>query len=171
MVRVSMGDRLRVRDLRSSGASTSSYSSSGMRGVDLRLRVAERVTGRSYETSVSCSEGVGDGEMTRGVAGTAALLRRADMVTENGGSAGQEMAPATMRRRDSKPEGQNTKLVEWRCTSRRDERAWEAAAELKRENRPQLWAVCVGCDVEIELSIESRLRLAGAATEVVSPAA
>lgn len=44
--------------------------------------------------------------MTRGLAGIAALRRvdRVDMMTLNGGSAGQEMAPVTMRRNEASPQ-------------------------------------------------------------------
>jgi len=44
--------------------------------------------------------------MTRGLAGIAALRRvdRVDMMTLNGGSAGQDMTPVTMRRKEASPQ-------------------------------------------------------------------
>ena len=75
--------------------------------------------------------------MTRGVPGTAFL--RSDMVKETGGSAGQRAAPTTMRRRDSKLEGQ--KGVEWRCLSRREERASEVVNRSKSRDGDQLYGV------------------------------
>jgi hypothetical protein len=75
------------------------------------------------EYSTSFSEGVGLGEMTRGVSGI--FLERKDMANENGGSAGQRMAPTTMRCKESKPEGQKEQYevdVEWRYLSRREDR-------------------------------------------------
>jgi len=67
-LRVSMGLRLRVRARRSSGLSSSSSSSTGA-GVAIRFRAADLVTGPKYDSRSSISEGVGLGEMTRGVAG------------------------------------------------------------------------------------------------------
>lgn len=69
--------------------------------------------------------------MTRGVEGT--LSERRDMVKVKGGSAGQRMAPKTMRLRQSKPEGQKQFVgEEWRCLSRREERTL-ATCGFKRE--------------------------------------
>lgn len=121
--RASMGDRLRVRALRRSGLSDSSSSERSSRGcgVGVLLRAAERVTGPEYSTSFS--EGVGLGEMTRGVSGM--FFERKDMANENGGSAGQRMAPTTRRCKESKPEGQKEEYddnVEWRYLSRREDR-------------------------------------------------
>lgn len=123
-VLASMGDRLLVRALRSSGASYSSTSASSVKGwgVAALFFADERVTGPKY--SRSGSEGVGLGEMTRGVSGTDCFPRK-DMVSEKGGRAGQRTAPTTMRRRDWKAEGQAREtagVVEWRCLSRREER-------------------------------------------------
>lgn len=99
MARVSMGERLRVRDRRWPGVSSELLSSS-CRVCDAALRflAAERVTG-PCEMSSSCSDGSGDGEMTRGLAGT---RRRVDMMPGNAGSAGQASAPTSMRLREAK---------------------------------------------------------------------
>lgn len=93
-----------------------------------RLLAADLVVGPKYAASCepSCdsrSEGVGLGEMTRGVAGT--LLRR-DMVGEgNGSKAGREMTPVSSRRVRSLVNKEQTergtgKKQERRCRSRRD---------------------------------------------------
>jgi hypothetical protein len=68
-------------------------------GDETRLLVEERVMGAEYEESCSRSDGVGLGEMTRGVAGTLACLRRVDMVKLKGGRVGQGAAPTAKRRR------------------------------------------------------------------------
>lgn len=68
-LRVSIGLRLRVRARRRSGLSSSSGSSSTGAGVASRFRAADLVTGPKYDSRSSTSEGVGLGEMTRGVAG------------------------------------------------------------------------------------------------------
>lgn len=124
-VLASMGDRLLVRALRSSGASYSSSSACSAKGcgVAALFLVDERVTGPKY--SRSGSEGVGLGEMTRGVSGTDCFPPRKDMVSEKGGRTGQRTAPTTMRRRDWKADGQEREtagVVEWRCLSRREAR-------------------------------------------------
>ena len=79
-------------------------------------RAADRVTGALY---ASLSEGVGLGDVTRGVAGTLDLRRA--MVNENGGRTGQGKAPTNSRCRQAKPEGQNkgegkedVEVAEWR---------------------------------------------------------
>jgi hypothetical protein len=77
-------------------------------------------------------------------------------VKEKGGSAGQRTAPTTMRRRESKPEGQKVLcLLEWRCLSRRDERTVATLSDeqemlgddapAKSENKfqePKEWSCC-----------------------------
>lgn len=70
--RVSIGLRLRVRALESSGLSSSSISSSTGSGVASLLLAADRVIGPLYP---SCSDGVGLGDMTRGVDGMACFVR------------------------------------------------------------------------------------------------
>src|SRR4051794_7985368 len=69
---VSIGLRLRVRALRRSGLSSSSRSSSTGFGVVNRLLAADLVVGPKYDSraAASFSDGVGLGEITRGVAGT-----------------------------------------------------------------------------------------------------
>lgn len=112
---VAMGERLRVRDLRDPGSSTSSSSSSSGSLRAERFLAAERVTGpprREDDDSCPDSSGVGLGEMTRGLAGTVdRVVRRVDMVREKGGRDGQGMAPTTMRRKVSKCEGQEKKSL------------------------------------------------------------
>lgn len=92
--RVSTGLLLLVRALRRPGTSSSSLPSSLTgNGVASRL-LAARVMGPVY-SSASRSEGVGLGEMMRGVAG---ILLRVGMLCEGkGGRAGNEMAPERIR--------------------------------------------------------------------------
>lgn len=75
--RVSIGLRLRVRALESSGLSSSSISSSTGSGVASLLLAADRVIGPLYPSwpVPSCSDGVGLGDMTRGVDGMACFVR------------------------------------------------------------------------------------------------
>jgi hypothetical protein len=99
ILRVSIGLRLRVRDRLSSGwsGSSSSKSSSTGCGVVKRFLAADLVIGPPYEDcAASCSEGVGLGEMTRGVAGMA-CLPGIDIVHENGGRAVCAMTPVRSR--------------------------------------------------------------------------
>jgi hypothetical protein len=94
--RVVIGLRLLVLARRRSAPSSSSSSSSTGAGVASRLRAADRVTGPKYDSRSSISEGVGLGEMTRGVAG---MLPRPDMLYGKGGKAGtgMQMAPVKYR--------------------------------------------------------------------------
>jgi hypothetical protein len=75
--RVSIGLRLRVRALQRSELSSSSSSSVAGCGVATRLRAADRVVGPKYDGSRPLSDGVGLGEITRGVEGMLCLPRPA----------------------------------------------------------------------------------------------
>lgn len=76
---VSRGLRLRVRALRNSGLSSSSKSSDTGCGVASLLLAADRVVGPKYPSFPlpSCSDGVGLGDMTRGVDGILCFPRPA----------------------------------------------------------------------------------------------
>lgn len=102
---------------------------------------------------------------------------------EKGGRTGQRTAPTTMRRKDSKPEGQEmVVVVEWRCLSRREERVSKVLSEAltKSENRFQACWRCVASgglrgvvkgQKRSSSSRGSRLSLDKDAAEVGSPAA
>lgn len=117
ILRASIGLRLRVRERRrSSGGSesSSSRSSSTGFGVPRRFLAADLVTGPPYEVcAVSRSDGVGLGEMTRGVAGMA-CFPGIDIAQEKGGKAGGVMTPLNRRVRRCNGMGQR---AEWRCLS------------------------------------------------------
>ena len=95
-VRVSIGERLRVRALRRPADESSllfSLSSSWTGcGVDCRFRAADRVTGPALvdDSTPASSDGVGLGEMTRGLAGTLFLVRRVDMAAAAATEAARE---------------------------------------------------------------------------------
>jgi hypothetical protein len=141
----------------------------------------------------SCSDGVGLGEMTRGVEGTPDFWRSDMVVSEKGGRTGQRMAPTIMRRRHSKPDGQRREPAP-RCLSRRevrredggdgdvdndvvvddDEDGYDDGGLLggpKSEKRSWLCRVAgLGNGVVLE-PIESRAMMCGAAEEDVSSTA
>jgi hypothetical protein len=95
---VSIGDRLLVLALLRSGASESSFESSATGcGVDiLLLLAADLVTGALY-SRFSRSDGVGLGEITRGVAGTPERRREVMAWKGYGGRAGQKAVPEARR--------------------------------------------------------------------------
>jgi hypothetical protein len=99
-------------------SSSSSRSSSIGSGVAAFFFFADLVTGPKYPSCEAsrASEGVGEGEITLGVAGTGFEEDR-DMV--KGGSEGIRMAPVNRRWRSVTLASQ---LVEWRCLSIREAR-------------------------------------------------
>ncbi len=166
--RVCIGLRLRVRALRSSWLSelSSSSSSSTRCGVLGRFLAADRVTGPKYESceppsaaaAASLSDGVGLGEMTRGVPGTACLVRRTDMADENGGRLGRQIAPMNARRRSKKG-----RRAACRCWSFREERAARLERGDARARNAASWnckkaeAGTNGSSVKVQLEVaESR---------------
>ena len=99
------------------------------------LLVDDLVTGPRYEScedGASCvSEGVGLGEVTRGVAGMAGLVRKA-MANGNGGRGGERSAPTTVRRKETEPKGQRE---EWRWLSIRERRVVIVPRSPNRQTR------------------------------------
>jgi hypothetical protein len=96
-------------------SSSSSRSSCIGCGVAALFFFADLVTGPKYP-SCEASEGVGEGEMTLGVAGIGFEEDR-DMV--KGGNEGIRMAPVSRRWKSARLKSQ---LVEWRCLSLREAR-------------------------------------------------
>lgn len=103
----------------SSELKSSSSSSSLIEGEINPLFLADLVTGPKYPSCEDSrlSDGVGEGEMTLGVAGTFAELR--DIV--KGGSIGNLIIPREICDRSRNRERKNVE-VEWRCLSFREAR-------------------------------------------------
>ena len=155
-LRVSIGLRLRVRDRLIPGLSDSSSSSSSTKcGVVRRFLAADRVTGPPYEDcEASISEGVGLGDMTRGVAGMACLLG-IDILQENGGKAGGVMTPSNSRRvRLMMGIGHR---AEWRCLSFLDTRVVAVPGEAQSAVVSCCFACCWRWGKAASVATESSL--------------
>lgn len=130
-------------------------------------RAADLVTGALY---ASLSEGVGLGDVTRGVAGTVDLRRA--IVNENGGRTGQGKTPTRSRCKQVKPEGQERGVrkecvevvAEWRLwVSWRVDRTF---AECVKNERVVLLSAMAGLRlVAVQSESESESSESGGRTE------
>lgn len=90
-----IGLRLLARALFSGSDPDESSSIGGGEGGRLFLRAAERVTGPKYPSFPLASEGVGDGDMTRGVCGIWYCLEESMACCQQGGKEGRVGARMT----------------------------------------------------------------------------